>query len=266
MHDCARTQARLIDLVFGEAADAARLGAEVGACPDCRAEHRALEETLRACGRAAEAARPAEDFWLGYHARLAARLAAPDATTDGAPRAATARDRHEPSAAHSSTRAGWLPPAADATERLTPATSRRPRSAARLRRALATTWRVPAPAAVAVALLTIGLCVFALVRPAPVRPAPVAVEPPARAVLPVEVRTVEVPVVHERIVTRTVYVARGDSRARRGARAELALDTGRGNGGEGEAKSAATAETLAGFRPASDARLRVIKGGEAHDK
>lgn len=265
MHDCTRTKDRLIDLAFGEAPDAARLRAEVDSCPDCRAEHRALTQTLEAYARATDAARPPENFWSGYRARLAARLAAhdpaADASTTGAPTNAL---RRQP-ARLSSTPTGWLPPATDSMGRFTPSTSRLTSYAARLRRAFSTTWRVPAPAAVAAALLLACVSVFALVRPAP---APLAVGAPARVDLPAEVRTVEVPVVRDRIVTRTVYVARGEGsrldRPARAARIEEARDAGRVL--VGGAESSAGAATLAGFRPAADAKLRVIKGNFANEK
>ena len=273
MHDCTRTKEQLIDLVFGEAPDAARLRAEVESCPDCRAEHRAITQTLHAYERATDVDQPSENFWAGYHARLAARINAPD---DESPAASQATPTHDPfdrpTARLSSTPTGWLPPSPDSTGHFTSSTSRlsstaRPSShAARLRRALSTTWRVPAPAAVAAALLFACVSVFALVRPAP---EPVAVESPTRADLPVEVRTIEVPVVREKIVTRTIYVARGEgSRFGRSTRAMLieeARGVARARGGV-DAKSPAGADTLAGFRPASDAKLRVIKGSYANEK
>jgi hypothetical protein len=265
MHDCAWAKEQLIDLVFDEAPDAARLRAEVESCPECRAELRALDGTLLAYERATDADRQPEDFWAGYHARLAARLAASDLEAGAAPhRPAAARDRREPSTEPFSTPTGWLLPSPDSRGQFTPLASGLPSHAARLRRALATTWRVPAPAVLAAALLVVCLSIFALVRPAPV-----AVESPALADSPVAVRTVEVPAVRDRIVTRTVYVARGaGSRATRPARAvriEEARDAQRVRV-VGDAQSGALALALAGFRPASDAKLRVIKGSYANDK
>jgi hypothetical protein len=268
MHDCTRTKEQLIDLVFDEAPDAARLRAEVESCADCRAEHRALAETLRAYERATDVDQPSENFWAGYHARLAARLASSDLEADAASHGAPTSDPLDrPTAGLSSTPTGWLPPATDAAGRFTPTTSRLTSHAARLRRALSTTWLVPAPAAVAAALLVACVSVFALVRPAP---APVAVEPPARADLSAEIRTVEVPFVREKIVTRTVYVARGEgSRADRSTRAlriEEARNTESVRAGVDGVKPGAGADTLAGFRPAADAKLRVIKGSYANEK
>lgn len=274
MHDCTRTKERLIDLIFDEAPDAARLRAEVESCPDCRAEHRAITQTLHAYDRANDSDQPSENFWAGYHARLAARLVAPD---DESPAASYATPTHDPlnrpTARPSSTPAGWLPPSTDSTGRFTSSTARLSSHAARLRRALptlrralSTTWRVPVPAAVAAALLFACVSVYALVRPAP---APLAVESPTRADLPVEIRTVEVPIVHEKIVTRTIYVARGEGspggRSTRAMLIEEAQGVARARGGV-DAKSPAGADTLAGFRPASDAKLRVIKGAFANEK
>jgi hypothetical protein len=266
MHDCTRTKERLIDLVFDEATDAARLSAEVESCADCRAERRALAETLRAYERATDANRPSENFWAGYHARLAARLAAPDEASASAPHAAPTPDPlNRPTVSLSSTATGWLPPATDAAATSTSPTARLSSCAARLRRAISTTWRVPAPAAIAAALLFACVSVFALVRPAPL-----AVEPPARADSSAEIRTLEVPVVREKIVTRTVYVARGEGpradRSTRATRIEEARHTGRALAGGDGVKPRAGADTLAGFRPAADAKLRVIKGGDANEK
>lgn len=266
MHDCMRTKEQLIDLVFDEAPDAARLRAEVDSCPDCRAEHRALTQALHAYDRATEVDQPSENFWAGYHSRLAARLATLDDESAASHATPTPDPLNRPAAPLSSTSTGWLPPSTNSTGQFTPSTARLSSYAARLRRALATTWRVPAPAAVAAALLFACVSVFALAHQAP---EPVAVESPALVDLPVEIRTVEVPVVREKIVTRTVYVARGEgSRADRSTRAvriEEARNAERVRV-NGDAKSPAGADTLAGFRPASDAKLRVIKGSYANDK
>jgi hypothetical protein len=265
MHDCTRTKEQLIDLVFDEAPDAARLRAEVESCPDCRAEHRALTETLHAYDRASEVDQPSENFWAGYQARLAARLATPDDQSAASHATPTTDPLNRPTAPLSSTSTGRLPPSTDPTGQFTSPTARLSSYAARLRRALATTWRIPAPAAIATALLFACVSVFAMRT----TPEPVAVESPARVDLPVEIRTVEVPVVRERIVTRTVYVARGEGaradRPTRAVRSEEARNAERARV-NGDAKSPAGADTLAGFRPASDAKLRVIKGSYANEK
>jgi hypothetical protein len=266
MHDCTRTKEQLIDLVFDESPDAARLRAEVESCPDCRAEHRVLTQTLNAYDRATDAEQPPENFWAGYHARLAARLATPDDESAVASHAKPTSDPlNRPTASLSSTSTGWLPPSTYPNGRSTPSTARLSSRAAQLRRALATTWRVPAPAVIAAALLLACVSIFAMRA----THEPAAVESPPGSNLAVEVRTVEVPVVREKIVTRTVYVARGEGsrtdRATRVVRSEEARNADRVRVNE-DAKSPAGADTLAGFRPASDAKLRVIKGSYANDK
>jgi len=225
MHDCEATRARLIDLIFGEARDADALRAEVRSCADCAAEHRALSETLRAFDRAAEDARPSEGFWPQYHARLARRI---DAAESEAALTRTASVR-------ASSPAAWLG------------------------RALRAKWRVPAPVAVAALVLIACLTPLALRRsPAAVAPAEREKHGATPAGEPPQVRTIEVPVVHEKIVTRTIYVARPARKTTR------AVPTG-------EARLAASPpstrdepapgrDTLTGFRPAGDVRLRVIKG------
>ena len=233
MHDCQATRTRLLDLAFGEAADADALRAEVRSCAGCEAEYHALSETLRAFDRAADEARPAEEFWPHYHARLARRLAGAGAETAPAS-------------------AGRAP-------------SRSSSLVLSLRRALAAKWRVPAPVAVAALLL------IACLMPLALRPAPAAVAPPLRegdtaspANEPPPVRTIEVPVVQEKIVTRTIYVARPARRTSRAARAEdarLAADSPRA-----VEEIVPRRGTLTGFRPAGDVRMRVIKGSFENER
>lgn len=227
MHDCQATKARLIDLVCGEASDADALRAEAHSCANCAAEYRSLAETLRAFDRAAEEAQPAEEFWTHHHARLACRVA--DAAHES------------PSAAAERTRA------------------RAPFNVDWLRRALTAKWRVPAPVAVAALLLIICLTPLAL------RPSSFAVAPSARenahapaAVETPPVRTIGIPVVEEKIVTRTIYVTRP---ARKRARAARARDAGLASESSPAAKRPTPGrDTLTGFQPAGDVRLRVIKG------
>jgi hypothetical protein len=78
MHDCAKTQEQLVDLLLGELdpAQARRVAAEAEACADCRREHAALAETLRAFDHASDAALPEESFWTGYHERLREKITA----------------------------------------------------------------------------------------------------------------------------------------------------------------------------------------------
>lgn len=247
MHDCQATRARLIDLICGEAGDTWRARAEVGSCAACAAEHRALNEVLRAFDRAADEARPTEEFWPRYHARLARRITAAEAEAALAPTEA----------------------ALASTER---AHARAAAPAAWLRRALSAKWRVPAPVAVAALALIACLTPLALRRP-PVAAAPLRQEgghaPPANeSATPANerpaVRTIEVPVIYEKIVTRTIYVARPARKRTGAARVDdlrLAADSPPTRN-----ETAPGRDTLTGFRPAGDVRLRVIKGSFENER
>ena len=243
MHDCQATRARLIDLICGEADDAERLSAEVRSCAACAQEHRALSEVFRSFDRAADEVRPAEEFWPRYRARLARRIHAAESEAALAPVGAA---------------------------RVTRARARTP-PAAWLRRALAAQWRVPAPVAVAALTLIACLAPLALRRPsvavAPVRQvnecAPLANQSASTASEPA-VRTIEIPVVYEKIVTRTVYVARPARKAARSARTEDARLAANSPSVRNEA--APRRDTLTGFRPAGDVRLRVIKGSFENER
>jgi hypothetical protein len=78
MHDCQKNEARVIDLLFGEATEVERrqLLAEVEGCDHCRGEYQAFASTLSAVDQASAAMQPEEGYWNGYEARLRAKLAA----------------------------------------------------------------------------------------------------------------------------------------------------------------------------------------------
>lgn len=80
MHDCHKTKATLVDLVFGEmdASDQQRALVEAESCPACSAEYNSMQATLRMFDQAAEAAMPEESYWAGYEARLRVKLAEPE--------------------------------------------------------------------------------------------------------------------------------------------------------------------------------------------
>lgn len=234
MHDCQRTKAQLTDLLFDElpTAESTRLRAEVEACAACRAEHRALVEMLRTMTRAETASQPQEDFWPGYHARLSQRLHA---------------QAREPHTAPTMTAAPSLPT-----------------SLAWWRRMFTASWRVPAPVAAAVVLALVITSALAL-RPAP---ANIVLAAPPQVAAPAPVRVVEVPVVHEQIVTRTIYVARRDRTQTRLAPRVL-RDAGEQVAGGAQTRRAeqfASPLTLTGFQPAGEVKLRVIKGSFTHEQ
>lgn len=234
MHDCRRTQAQLPDLVFDEQphAEAAHLRAETEACVACRAEYCALAELLRAATRAETAARPPEDFWPGYHARLSRRLQSLADETHATPRSTDAPTR--------------------------------PTAPAWWRRACTPSLRVPAPVAAAVVLALVSLSALAL-RPAP---AAIVLAAPPQVASPAPVRVIEVPVVQEKIVTRTIYLARRDrAQPRRAPQAGRTAGEQLAAGAQGRVvEHGAPPLPLTGFQPAADVKLRVIKGSFTHEQ
>lgn len=113
---------------------------------------------------------------------------------------------------------------------------------------------VPVPVAV-VLIILIGLSI-AFAMQARRQPAAELLSGPAPAVI----RTVEVPLIHERTVTRIVYRDRSRDREERTARIKSKL-TDKPN------LSLANAPiSLIGFRPTSDPKLTIIKGSYRDEK
>lgn len=79
MHDCRKTKKNLVDLVFGEleAGQQQQALAEIRSCPSCSEKYLSMQATLRVFDQAADAAMPEESYWIGYDARLRAKLAEP---------------------------------------------------------------------------------------------------------------------------------------------------------------------------------------------
>jgi hypothetical protein len=79
MHDCRKTKKNLVDLVFGEleAGQQQSMLAEVRGCPSCSEEYLSMQATLRIFDQATDTAMPEESYWMGYDARLRAKLAEP---------------------------------------------------------------------------------------------------------------------------------------------------------------------------------------------
>lgn len=142
------------------------------------------------------------------------------------------------------------------------------------KRLLTTKIAVPVPvAAVAVVALLLSLAALVLLRGTPTPPAPArqanlepqivrsASEPAAGE------RVVEVPVVRERVLTRVVYVERERAPKRRGEGRRLLLSAPEAQEEAAaaarqrrEAKERAARASMAGFKPADDVKLRIIKG------
>jgi anti-sigma factor RsiW len=230
MHNCPQTQAQLHDLVCNELTPDVRehVLAELADCAACQAEYLALATTLRACDQAKTCAQPAEDFWPGYSARLDARLQTLDRESAAAP--------------------GPI------------ATTRRS-ALSSLWRARTATVRVPVPVALAAGLLLVVLSALAL-RSAPSHALPLA---PAQVAATAPVRVVEVPVVQEKIVTRTVYVTRNEKVLNQ-RKAQATRTTLARRDVSNEIEQQAPPAALAGFQPAGEVKLRVIKGSFTHER
>ena len=154
------------------------------------------------------------------------------------------------------------------------------------RRALSAELRVPLPVAACAALALLVSAAAFVTRPRP-QPAPAAMASETSVPEPA-VRVVEVPVVRERVVTRTVYV---DRRGRAGAserperpaeREEMArggMDSrGAASHGEEPQKQAVPAPAteasggyftrvdMGDFQPADEVKIRILKRGGGDEK
>jgi anti-sigma factor RsiW len=251
MHDCRTAQERLIDLVFKELDDeqSLRLLQEIEACPECQEQHRSMSLTLFAFDQATSSMLPPENYWSDYHEKLERRLDAAVAAETGTPQP-------------SSVVPLW-------------------------KRFVNTSIRVPAPVAALALLLLAGSSLFALMRPSSATLAQAV--PPASVPADERTRIVEVPVVQEKVLTRTIYVARNnrakdemvkDERDRRGVVPQLAIeergpdapatqtvqDVPASNARDAGDTMQSTHAALAGFKPAGEVKLRIIKGTYRDEK
>jgi anti-sigma factor RsiW len=220
MHNCKFTKERLIDLAVDELPQPQReqLLAELRDCAQCREEFASIREALFVSKQVLAASTPPENFWNGYHNRLVARLAE-------------------------------QPVVVSSTESLLT------RLWIRVRNAATASVRVPAPVAVAMALL-----LFAVTSLLAWNSKKQQIAVPANSPT-VITRTVTVPVPQEKIVTRIVYRTRfrpqvdqlrlQSSDPRRFPGVVAHTDT---NNGEKSGIS------LVGFKPTDRVKLQVMKG------
>lgn len=232
MHSCKLTRNFLMDYALGEESSpqATEALAQLQSCPSCQAEYAAIRNTLRVSRQALSSAAPPDEFWPGYRARLKDKLVKQqEAATHFAPSAKFER---------------------------VPLGSR---LWSGLWKFATTSVRLPVPAALAIALL-IGFLFFNL-RPVAQQPAsPVESD----NVATVKTRTVEVPVIQERVVTRTVYVERKARRSQSGMQVRDGFtDVDNRRSAESANK---TAMSLAGFKPTDEVKLTVIKGSYQDEK
>jgi hypothetical protein len=74
MHNCKEITERITELLLDGADPRLSLSTELRECPECRAEFRALKETLQLTTRLIDTATPPDNYWPGYHARLKEKL------------------------------------------------------------------------------------------------------------------------------------------------------------------------------------------------
>jgi anti-sigma factor RsiW len=254
MHNCKSTRNSLIELALDDVspAESARLLAELKDCRECQEEFGTIKSTLRMSGQALHAALPAEGFWNGYHARLQTALGevnVSDAATrqTGCLRSQLTRSQQQDSRV-------WLA----------------------LRSALTTSVRVPAPLAAALVLVFAASVFFAVY---PRGATQESLTPTRTESVSATTKIVEVPVTKEKVVTRVVYVetnrqphntvndlnqGRSDSEGgdSEGGAAQSPLIDARNGLARVRPDSPGAAMSLAGFKPADEVKLTIIKGSD----
>jgi len=122
------------------------------------------------------------------------------------------------------------------------------------RKALTTSIRVPVPAALALLVLLV-FSIFFTMQTRRASSAGSKLTPPS-----IITKTVEVPVVHEKVVTRFVY--RDIQKPSREVKAREVAGTRDYRQGE----SAVTTQGLEGFKPANEAKVTIINGSYRNEK
>ena len=220
MHNCKQTRNILVDLVLGEMPprQSKELLSELNCCAACQAEYAEITSALHVSQQALRSAPRSEEFWPGYHNRLHAGL--------------------KGLAAQANTRMHEVKPVSFPSRMWTSLTT-----------LVGTSVRVPLPAALAM-LLLVGALFFSFSSRGQENITQVA--PPKI----VETRTVHVPVIKEKVVTRVVYVR--EKRSRSGSvQSPGYVDL---NTAEVTAANGKPAFSLAGFKPADQVNLTIIKG------
>lgn len=227
MHNCKTTRKRLIEEALDETLSSqGALLAELEHCSTCREEFASLRSVLRVADQALQSAAPAEGFWSGYHARLQQSL-----------------------------KSDWAA--------AVPLRTRQPRTETGLqnwlRKLVMASVPVPVPlAAVLVVLVGVSL-LFAMNSR---RSSAAASLPGSPSVV---TKIVEVPVIQERTITRVVYRERSfgasRSKASQPERANSNAVAARKNG-----PTEGTPISLAGFKPANEVKLTIIKGSYKDEK
>lgn len=232
MHNCKLTRNFLIDHALGEESmsPAREALAQLDDCQSCQAEYAAIRNTLRVSGQALSSAAPGDEFWPGYHSRLKEKLVQQQDT-------------------HNEQSPALMPTAAPLGLRL--------RSVVRWFATASV--RLPAPAALAI-LLVVGFLSYNTLSLS--RRTENAT--PTNIVAQGDSRIIEVPVVQERVVTRTVYVERKARRSQSGL--PVLADLTAGDNTRRSETLNKTAMSLSGFKPTDQVKLTVIKGSYQDEK
>ena len=233
MHNCKLTKDDLIDFALGEVSPGrtSELLAELNDCAACRAEYATLKNTLRVSEQAFRSTLPAEEFWPGYHARLQGKL--------------IQRLQEDVEQASSSVHSSRL--------------SFSSRLWIGLRKMGTASVRVPVPAALAIMLL-VGVLLFSQ------RSRGQATVTPPTPLVAVETKTVEVPVIQERVVTRVVYVEKKGRRHKGAAGSLVSPGRNMAIANAASESSGKTAMSLVGFKPTDEVKLTIIKGSYRDEK
>jgi anti-sigma factor RsiW len=234
MHNCKLTRSSFIDLALGEIepARATQLQAELNDCPGCHEEYESLRSTLHVSNQALRSAVPGEEFWPGYRTRLHAKLlASPTQQAESAGETLSALATMSLSSQVWST----------------------------LKTLATTSVRVPVPAVLAL-LLVFGVFFFVLRGREQVNATP------STPVALVNTRTVEVPIIQEKVVTRVVYVEKKGRRSASGTSQSDRTGIPAPNTVAVTVSNPATALSLVGFKPTNEVKLTVIKGSYKDEK
>jgi anti-sigma factor RsiW len=240
MHNCKLIRSSFIDLALDELSPAksTQLLAELDDCPACREDYAALRSTMHVSRQALQVALPGEEFWTGYHARLRSRVMArpaPDNEKGIEYSSSFARPVRMPLS-----RQFWLASRGIANASV----------------------RVPVPVAL-VLIVLFGLSFFFL------RPRGQVNSTQSTPLASVETRTVQVPVIQERVVNRVVYVEKRGRKSRRGTSQweRTPTSTVANNVARAESEtSTRTALSLVGFKPSDQVKLTIIKGSFKGEK
>jgi anti-sigma factor RsiW len=229
MHNCRLTRASLTDLALNDLPQQERrqLLIELNQCVECREEYESITDALHVSELALRSSVPAEGFWSGYHDRLVNRI----------------QNRIQ------------NPTPVPATFPI----STWQRFLISMRQAASASIRVPVPvAAAAVLLLVAGATIFAWSARRQTPAKVVAVQAPT-----IITKTVNVPVIQEKLVTRIVYVDR--NRTRSNSNNSIIEPVDLNNASTGVAQTAPeTSDTtnisLVGFKPTDQVKLKIMKG------